>query len=397
MKKVIAWMLAILTLLLCLNAKTDFFRKFGNYAPSLEENCPDVVYTIEEAAGYVYDFTSVLPTFGELAAMLKNEELPIDPSDVAVNAYIENSPMLTFNPYENISVKIKDGKYIRLFGISDSYDKSHLVVRFSDDENEKLDQVTLSVNSDMEFDKTIEIPNSDADKISVEVYTGERAYGEFTSWIYNYLYLTRDENGLWSIMRSPVYMHNKSEFEAEKPISEALRDTPSVESDDPKIMNLAASLCVNADTEYERLLVIHDWVCNNISYDRDKLNLSSTVPYSAVRVLENRSAVCLGFATLTAALCRSVGIPCNVVSGYALGIDEDTEWSAETINTDEQNHAWNEAYVDGRWVIMDVTWDCMNKIEDGKHTTGEPTHLYFDANIDFFSMNHKIIEYMKRP
>ncbi len=397
MKKFIFSVLAIIIALMVVNSKTDFFRDLGGYVPAIEERFPDVVIAVEEAADYVYDFTSSLPTPGEVMAILKNEELPIDPSDVAVNAYIENSPMLTFSPNENISAKIRDGKYLRLFGVTDSIDKSHMIVRFSDEENEKLDQVGMSVDSKGEFDKTIEIPDSDYNKISVEVYTGAEAYGSFVSWIYNYLYLECDADGKWSIVQSPVLQHNKTAYEKEKPISDALKSTPAIESDEDEIIQLAAIITANAESDYEKLYAIHDWVCNNIRYDRDKLNSSTTVPYSATKVLKNRSAVCLGFSTLTASLCRSVGIPCNVVSGYALGIGEDTQWSEVTVNTEEQNHAWNEAYVDGRWVILDTTWDCMNKIENGEEINGEPSHMYFDANIDFFSANHKIIEYMRRP
>ena len=75
----------------------------------------------------------------------------------------------------------------------------------------------------------------------------------------------------------------------------------------------------------------------------------------------------------------------------------DTQWTDLSAQTIEQNHAWNEAYVDGRWIIIDPTWDCENKIKGGEYVRGsEPSHLYFDANIEFFSANHKIIEYLKR-
>ncbi|MDO5397862.1 MAG: transglutaminase-like domain-containing protein [bacterium] len=397
MKKLFYTLAAICIALVVINSNTDWFSDFGDYFPQLEEGYPEAVSSVEEASDFVSELTDMIPTPSELIAILKNEELPIDPSDVAVNAYIENSPMLTFYPEENISAKIKDGEYIRLFGVSGDKNKKHFIVRFSDADNEELDQTSMSLNSDGEFDKTIKIPKSERKYMSVEVYAGSRAYGEFTSWVYNYLYLSRDENGAWSIRQSPVYAHNKKLYTADKAISDALKDTPAIESDEEEIIELAEQITEGAGSDYEKLCLIHDWVCGHIRYDTDRLNSTSTVPYAAVKVLENRSAVCLGFSTLTAALCRSVGIPCNVVSGYALGVGLDTEWTTETVNTSEQNHAWNEAYVDGRWVIMDTTWDCPNKIENGEIVTGEVSHIYFDANIDFFSANHKIIEYMKRP
>ena len=397
MKKLICSLLAAVVLLLVINEYTSFFSDFGSYAPALEKNFPDAVEAVEQASDYASDFTDFLPTPAELIAIIKNEPMPIDPEDVAVNAYIEDSPMLTFYPKENISAKIKDGEYIRLFGVSHDDERQHFVVRFSDGENDEIDQTTMSVDSSGEFDKLIKIPKTNKKRLSVEVYAGSNAVGSFTSWVYNYLYLTKDENGAWSISRSPVYAHNKKLYETNRAISEALKSTPSIESDKSDIKELAKRITANAEKDYDKIRKIHDWVCSNIVYDTDKLRSSSTVPYAAGKVLESKSAVCLGFSTLTAALCRSVGIPCNVVSGYALGVGEDTEWSVETINTEEQNHAWNEAYVDGRWVIMDTTWDCPNKIENGERITGEVSHIYFDANIDFFSTNHKIIEYMRRP
>lgn len=397
MKKTFIITLLTVTVLLIVNIETDWFANFGDYVPELERRHPEVTEAIEEASDYISDLTDMLPSPSELIAMIKNEELPIDPSDVAVNAYIQNSPMLSFYPKENISAKVRDGEYIRLFGLSGSEDKRHFIVRFSDADNDELYQTSISRNSDGEFDKTIKIPRSDNDIMSVEVYSGSRQYGEFTSWVYNYLYLERDSSGAWGISRSPVYEHNKEKYTADKSVKDALKNTPAIESDDKSVISLAQRITSGADTDYERVRLIHDWVCENISYDIDSLTSAKTVPYKATEVAENGKAVCLGFSTLTAALCRSINIPCNVVSGYALGVGEDTAWTSETVSTDEQNHAWNEAYVDGRWIIIDTTWDSPNKITNGREETGELSHLYFDANIDFFSANHKIIEYMKRP
>ncbi|MCB2339560.1 transglutaminase domain-containing protein [Clostridium estertheticum] len=57
---------------------------------------------------------------------------------------------------------------------------------------------------------------------------------------------------------------------------------------------------------------------------------------------------------------RMAGIPCRVVIGYAIGVNYQS-W--ETVNHANSNHTWNEALVDGRWVIMGSTWDSINKYE----------------------------------
>ena len=70
-------------------------------------------------------------------------------------------------------------------------------------------------------------------------------------------------------------------------------------------------------------------------------------------------------------------------------------WDDSNYMTEEPNHAWNEAYVDGRWVIVDTTWDSFNRYENGERIKSEKnSRLYFDANPEAFSQNHKIIEYL---
>ena len=60
------------------------------------------------------------------------------------------------------------------------------------------------------------------------------------------------------------------------------------------------------------------------------------------------------------------------------------------------NHAWNEAYVNGKWIIIDATWGCRNGYESElDEQTGEQTgrniwvkkprsDLYFDCAMEFF-------------
>ena len=363
-----------------INAKTDFFINIGTYIPYLEENFPKVTETISNAAEKLADITDHIPSLAEIKARIKHEEPPIDPSDVAVNAYIENSPMLTFYPKENISV-IVDYNTVQLFGITASKDKAHLVVNFVDDNGETLDQTSFAVDGNGVFNKTIDIPDSDSYTLDLCVYTGSREFGQFTSWVYNYVTLERLPGGGWDIEEPIVYMENKRLYEKDKSVKDALKSTASVQSDEDEIKETAAKITRHYDTDYEKVVALHDWVCENLYYDNDSLSSDEIPPYYALDVLHSKKAVCRGYATLMAALCRAEGIPCNVVTGYALGISGDKEWSEETATTDEQNHAWNEVYVDGRWVIVDTTWDSGNKIENGMWIDGDVSHLYFDANL----------------
>lgn len=397
MKKFIAFILILAISICVINAETDFFLHFGDYVPLAEEKYPQAVDKISDLSMNLSDITDLIPSPAEIIALIKNEEMPIDPSDIATNAYITDSPMLSFYPDENISVMLTPDGAVNIFGITYSANKRNLIVRISDLAGNILEQSTISVDGMNKFNKTIKIPETDNTELDISVYAGSKPYGEFESWIYNYVKISRDENSVWQIKKSPVYANNKAMFEKDKSTSEALRRTPSIQSESQGIITIAQQLTQNCENDYQRILALHDWVCSYIRYDMDSLNSGEIPPYHANDVVTGRKAVCLGFATLYASLCRSINIPCNVVSGYALGIGEDTDWTSATVLTEEQNHAWNEAYVDGRWVIVDTTWDCVDKIENGVIVSGSGvSHLYFDANLDFFSSNHKILEYSKR-
>lgn len=397
MKKFIAFILILAISICVINAETDFFLHFGDYVPLAEEKYPQAVDKISDLSMKLSDITDLIPSPAEIIALIKNEEMPIDPSDIATNAYITDSPMLSFYPDENISVMLTPDGAVNIFGITYSANKRNLIVRISDLAGNILEQSTIAVDGMNKFNKTIKIPETDNTELDISVYAGSKPYGEFESWIYNYVKISRDENSVWQIKKSPVYANNKAMFEKDKSTSEALRRTPSIQSESQGIITIAQQLTQNCENDYQRILALHDWVCSYIRYDMDSLNSGEIPPYHANDVVTGRKAVCLGFATLYASLCRSINIPCNVVSGYALGIGEDTDWTSATVLTEEQNHAWNEAYVDGRWVIVDTTWDCVDKIENGVIVSGSGvSHLYFDANLDFFSSNHKILEYSKR-
>ena len=396
MKKVITFLVILAIGVGVINAQTDFFLNISKYIPELEQY-PIVTNMSADFSAALSKITSVIPTPSQIVAYIKNEELPIDPEDVAQNAYIADSPMLTFYPDENISMRINDeGDKLDVFGITNSEYKKYLVVCF-DDYKETVEQTTIPTTAEGVFNKSIKIPDTDANELKVTVYTGNKAYGEFKSWVLNVVTISKNQYGVWEIKASPVYENNRVQYETDKSISDALKSTPSIQSDYTSIISIAQQITSGLTSDYDKAAALHDWVCSYMYYDIDNLDSEATPPFYADEVIRTQRAVCLGFATLYASLCRSVDIPCNVVSGYALGVGNDMDWTDETIATDYQNHAWNEVYVDGRWVIVDTTWDTANKIENGQKIKGdEVSHLYFDSNLQFFSQNHKIIEYQKR-
>ena len=179
-------------------------------------------------------------------------------------------------------------------------------------------------------------------------------------------------------------------------------------SEIPMALQTEANNIVNgAATDREKVKAIYDWVTTNIYYNYGMLDGTEPRRTSALETYYNRNSVCAGYANLTAALCNAVGIPCRVVTGFATGVDTESTvsdvWALyeSFLNDDNlsafeagmasyENHAWNEAYVDGRWIILDTTWGSNNDYyPDARgRIHGAPTDAYFDPDLEWFSETH---------
>ncbi|MCL6460026.1 MAG: S-layer homology domain-containing protein, partial [Gorillibacterium sp.] len=127
-----------------------------------------------------------------------------------------------------------------------------------------------------------------------------------------------------------------------------------VQSEHPEIIQLAESITNGLISDYDKTKAIHDWVTRNIAYDAKNYyaDTISDVDNFSLNVIHSRVAICTGYAYLTAALNRAVGIRTQIIEGIA-GTDE----IKAAMNDDPTdmaaaaNHAWNEVWIDGKWII----------------------------------------------
>ncbi|MBR3703874.1 MAG: leucine-rich repeat protein [Oscillospiraceae bacterium] len=95
-------------------------------------------------------------------------------------------------------------------------------------------------------------------------------------------------------------------------------------------------------SDYERLKIIYDYICENIVYDYDNLpNSTYMLKYSAYAALINGTAVCQGYANLLYRMALEAGVDTRIISGYGNG----------------GAHAWNIVKMDGKYYYLDATWD----------------------------------------
>jgi len=126
---------------------------------------------------------------------------------------------------------------------------------------------------------------------------------------------------------------------------EALEPTRYVESGQQVIIDLARRAVGDTSDAAEAARRIEAFVAD---YVTDK---SLSVGYaSAVEVAASREGDCSEHAVLTAALCRAVGIPAQVVTGLAYV----SEW--DTFQNGFGGHAWVQVYIGDKWVGLDAAF-----------------------------------------
>lgn len=113
----------------------------------------------------------------------------------------------------------------------------------------------------------------------------------------------------------------------------------------------------------KNVITIYDYVCSHVYYDIEAVNNNEvTDGYTPKGILNNSDlnhedvndyrifTVCRGYADLMNIMLNGIGIP----SIESLGRDYNTN-KAEI--GEYQDHVWNEIYYNGRWHVIDATWE----------------------------------------
>lgn len=104
-------------------------------------------------------------------------------------------------------------------------------------------------------------------------------------------------------------------------------------------VRMANELAADAENEGDVLRAVYEWIVDTIDYDDAKAaqlaDATSYVP-DPDSTLAEKKGICFDYASLAAAMLRSQGIPCKIVTG--------------NVSPDNIYHAWNMVYIDGTWV-----------------------------------------------
>jgi len=123
-------------------------------------------------------------------------------------------------------------------------------------------------------------------------------------------------------------------------------------------------------SDYEKVLVVHDYIVNSSKYDESLLYDSQIPPesYSSYGVLELGNAVCEGYAKAMKYLLDDLQINSMIVIGASKG----------------ENHAWNLVELESEYYHIDATWDDPIT-ENGRSII---RHSYFNLDDEELSKTH---------
>ena len=148
------------------------------------------------------------------------------------------------------------------------------------------------------------------------------------------------------IIMKPVYLFDKNKIREHQRAMKA------------RVEKLAR--VVKEKNEWEKELYIHDFICENVTYDKLKKQYSHEI----IGPLGQGVGVCEGIAKSVKILCDALGLPCIVVLSE---------------NNPKKNikyrHAWNVVRINGKWYHLDATFD---------NTLGKE-----DVRYDYFNLDDK--------
>ena len=133
-------------------------------------------------------------------------------------------------------------------------------------------------------------------------------------------------------------------------------------------------------SDYEKAKKIHDWLCQNVVYDKKGADLDDSsrviLAHNIIGVFAYRRAQCEGIAKVVKVLLNAVDVKCIVVTGTTFDKKE------------TEAHAWNIVKLEDVAYHMDVTWD-IGKMSESKNWI---CYDYFNVSDKMIQIEHEMSE-----
>lgn len=123
-----------------------------------------------------------------------------------------------------------------------------------------------------------------------------------------------------------------------------------------RIKDLAASLVLSADNDYDKARAIEKYVAENFTYNLDVRSTPRNRDFVDYFLFDQQEGYCSYFASAMTILARCAGLPARYVEGYMLPPEPEEGKYNSYVVTNMQAHAWTEIYFEGYgWLPFEPT------------------------------------------
>ncbi len=135
-----------------------------------------------------------------------------------------------------------------------------------------------------------------------------------------------------------------------------------------KAVQYALSIAKQKKTDKEKFDVLYNFMIKSFVYDYKKASSVGTryVPVIDITYKE-RKGICYDYSSLFASMLRSLNIPARLAEGKS--------------TFTSVYHAWNEVYINGKWISIDTTIDAQLLARKIKYTIEKTSKDYVVAKI----------------
>lgn len=136
---------------------------------------------------------------------------------------------------------------------------------------------------------------------------------------------------------------------------------------DSKAVKKVPTINAKAKDDSTKLKNVHGFVIKYFVYDWDKIpTLKSDYVPQIDPIYDAKKGICYDYSSVLASMKRYEGMPVKLVKGYTSNVDG--------------YHAWNEVYINGKWEIIDSTYDSAMYHDGGKFKMFKPASEYEKVN-----------------
>lgn len=275
------------------------------------------------------------------------------------------NPTTKSKKYNDKSIDVTNVQKLRIIAVKDGWSNSAYAQAFTltSDGKSKLDGYknkfyynSLSANEKKAYEsiyKALESGKETADMKGFNIYHDE------VITLYRYVFMENPQflQAGWNVADWQLKNVDKDKWLVESITFECNRTNKNIakikDSFDKKTSEIIAE-AKKKDTDYERLKYIYDAIQSNTTYESNaahskNCNIELYSHAKADSGLVHKKANCTGYSMTFCYLAQSLGYDCICVNGKS-----------------PNDHMWNAIKLDGKWYMLDLTWDDFYGDQKGK-------------------------------